>query len=718
MTATTTATTTQSADDLAKLRANPWQWVSYNGPVESFFIDQPQNYALTFNADGKVAIRADCNKAVGSYQGEDNRLAIKVGGMTRMACPPESRGVQFVSFLGYGTHYFFEDGYLHIDLFADGGTLVFAPVGANGQGGLPIMPNLAVYPHLAQAQNFFKDTVMPLVVAECPAMFGDEGFPRPEPNYTGKRARDLSPFKDALANFTTARATELDGLVLGKTIPELQALFKAGKLTSEELVVYYVDRIRRYDIDKLNSVMELNPAALELARALDAERAAGKLRGPMHGIPVLFKDNIATGDGMHTTAGAAALQDWQPDRDAFLVQQIRAAGGIIFGKANLSEWANYNDPCMPSGFSVVGGQTRNPYGSFDTKGSSSGSAASAAANLTTVSVGSETSGSLIQPSRVQSVVALRPSQGLISRDYVVPLGANLDTPGPMGRSLTDVAILLNAMTGVDANDPKTSDATALAGTDFTQFLSLDRAKKLKVGIVMFEQTISNGRKAIETAMGSPIPDDQLPSIIPLLVDGSPLQAQAALEAQGIQVVEIKEADLPTDVDTAQPELIYGFGADLNAFLAKLGKPAPIGSIADVVAFNAKDMANRAPYNDRFVKWSAESTMTAAEHAQIVAEAQAYAKTWMNWLLKTYDVDVLIVATRYANNAGAAGIPALTIPAGLDATGKPTGIIITGPYLSEPNLFAVGYALEQALHGRTEPDLDATIQQIEKVTEKK
>ena len=184
-----------------------------------------------------------------------------------------------------------------------------------------------------------------------------------------------------------------------------------GRLSSVELVTYYIDRIRRYDVDKLNSVIELNPEALTIAAQLDREQATGKARGPLHGIPVLLKDNIATGDQMHTTAGAYALKDWRADRDAFLVRKLRAAGAIILGKANLSEWANYMDPCMPSGFSAVGGQTRHPYGAYDPLGSSSGSAVAVAAHLTTVSVGSETSGSIIQPARFNSVVALRPSQG-------------------------------------------------------------------------------------------------------------------------------------------------------------------------------------------------------------------------------------------------------------------------------------------------------------------
>ncbi|MEJ2754099.1 MAG: amidase family protein, partial [Chloroflexota bacterium] len=237
-------------------------------------------------------------------------------------------------------------------------------------------------------------------------------IPLPEPAYSNKRPRDLEPFALALNDLTPERIAELDVLLAGKTIPEIQVLMDEVQLTSGELVTYYVSRIDQNDIDKLNSVMELNPEALDIAASLDAERLAGASRGAMHGIPVLLKDNIATGDEMHTTAGAFALKDWQADRDAFLVQQLREAGALILGKANLSEWANYTDPSMPSGFSTLGGQTRHPYGPFDPLGSSTGSAVSVAANLTTVSVGTETQGSIIQPAASNGVVAIKTSRGL------------------------------------------------------------------------------------------------------------------------------------------------------------------------------------------------------------------------------------------------------------------------------------------------------------------
>ncbi|MEZ4518138.1 MAG: amidase family protein [Chloroflexota bacterium] len=323
----------------------------------------------------------------------------------------------------------------------------------------------------------------------CAAM--ELPFPRPEPDYTGKLARDFSPFADVLAAYTPEEAAATETLVSGKTIPELQTLMDSGELTSVGLVTYYLDRIRRYDVDKLNAVLELNPDVLTIARTMDDERAAGNVRGSMHGIPVLLKDNIATGDQLHTAAGAAALLDWNPSRDAFLVSQLRDAGAVILGKANLSEWANYMDPCMPNGFSTNGGQTRNPYGPFDTFGSSSGSAVAAAADLVTVSVGTETQGSIIAPAGINSVVGLKPTKGLISTDYVIPLLPFQDTPGPIGRTVTDVAVLLSAMTGVDENDFMTSSTADLAGVDFTQFLNAAALAGVRVGLPVWNDQAFN-----------------------------------------------------------------------------------------------------------------------------------------------------------------------------------------------------------------------------------
>ncbi|MGF1525343.1 MAG: amidase family protein, partial [Candidatus Competibacterales bacterium] len=300
-------------------------------------------------------------------------------------------------------------------------------------------------------------------------------------------ALDFSPFAQPLAELADAGRRDDDARWLEADIPTLQAAMARGDLSAEALLVDYLDRIRRFDVDGLQAVLALNPEALALARRLDDERAAGASRGPLHGIPVLLKDNIATGDAMATTAGAHALRGWRAHRDAFLVQRLRRAGAVILGKANLSEWANYLDRRLPNGYSALGGQTRHPYGPFDPLGSSTGSAVAVSANLTAVAVGSETQGSIIQPARTNGVVGLKTSLGLVSRDYLIPLVDWMDVPGPLGRTVTDVALLLTALAGVDPADPATRDAAPLAGTDFTDALSLTAARQRRVGVELVDE---------------------------------------------------------------------------------------------------------------------------------------------------------------------------------------------------------------------------------------
>ncbi|PSN76042.1 hypothetical protein C8B47_29415, partial [filamentous cyanobacterium CCP4] len=391
-------------------------------------------------------------------------------------------------------------------------------------------------------------------------------FPLSEPDYTSKRLRNFSPFESALASFSAARRSDLDALVLEATIPQLQQLMTSGDLTSEELVTYYLDRIQRYDVNQLNSVMELNPDALTIARNLDAERAEGNLWGPMHGIPVLVKDNITTGDQMHTTAGAYALKDWRGDRDAQLVKNLRNAGAVILGKANLSEWANYVDPAMPSGFSALGGQTRHPYGPFDPLGSSSGSAVSVAANFTAVSVGSETEGSIVRPAATNNIVGLKPTHGLVSGDYVIPLVDWMDVPGPMGRTVTDVATLLGALTHTDegAEESPDPDVAELQSKDFTRFLDLDRARQRRVGVAVTSEATFAQLEALLATPPADLPANvraALPNAIKLRRANN-LAAKAAIAAltqQGITVVELDNDTVPPAPD-ANAALPPGFKA--------------------------------------------------------------------------------------------------------------------------------------------------------------
>ena len=535
-------------------------------------------------------------------------------------------------------------------------------------------------------------------------------FPRPEPAYDAKRVRDLSPFADVLTGLTAERVAALDALLAGATILDAQQAMTDGGLTSEELVTYYLDRIQRYDVDKLNSVLELNPQALEIARQLDAERAAGKVRGNMHGIPVLLKDNIATGDGLHAAAGAYALKDWQPTRDAFLVRQLREAGAIILGKANLSEWANYMDPCMPNGFSVLGGQTRNPYGPFETYGSSSGSAVSVAADLVAVSVGSETQGSIIAPAGINSVVALKTSRGLVSRDHIIPLLPWQDVPGPMGRTVTDVAVLLTAMTGVDSNDPETSKAAELAGTDFTQFLAPEALEGLRVGVaVLTDEAIAARLEKLG------ITDEETVKNLRVIFgeeNAIPRAVGAALTAAGVTVVEVPKSELPSAPDV-RPALEYGFKDALNAFLADLGGDAPVGSLAEIIALNQEDPANRAPYGQGYLEASQDTKITAEEYAAIERDNQAAAQEGIDQLLEKYDLDV--IASDVGQAYAPAGYPALTVPFGYAADGTPQDAVFGGGYLSEPQLLAVGHAFEQETRFRVAPDLEATMQLIENLT---
>jgi amidase len=537
-----------------------------------------------------------------------------------------------------------------------------------------------------------------VVVIMTQAQSAPEVF-APEPDYTSKRPRDFSAFESALASFTAEQAATLETLLQGKTVLEVQALLQNGALTSERLVLYAVYRIRRDDIDQLNSVMELNPQALEIARALDAERANGEVRGTLHGIPVLLKDNICTGDGMHCTAGAAALADFRASRDAFLAIRLREAGAIILGKTNLSEWANWMTEGMPNGFSTLGGQTRNPYGRFDPLGSSSGSAVAVAAGFVMVSVGTETSGSITAPAAANSIVGLKPSRGLVSRDGIIPLAEPMDTAGPMGRTVTDVAVLFNALVGVDANDATTEAAAQFAGTDFTQVLDLDTARGMRVGVLMYgEQPPEAFRpryspEALEAyAERIRLINDRQQAMIPFL------------EAAGMQAIFVENAtDRLVTVDY-RPILEYGFKHGLNDFLADFG--APITSLEAIIAFNEADLPNRAPYGQSYIVQSQNTTITEDEYTQMAAHNRQITGDAITELLRDLNLDVLLTQ----DNMGAfyyapAGFPALTVPGGYDEFGRPFGATFVGDAFSEARLLTAAYAFEQASRVQRPPVFD-------------
>jgi amidase len=530
-------------------------------------------------------------------------------------------------------------------------------------------------------------------------------YPRPEPDYNAKVVRDLSPFEDALAALTDERRAELDLLLTGASIADMQSMFSTGDLTSEELVLYYIDRIQRYDVDGLNSVIALNPQALESARVHDEQRASGSAAGGMHGIPVLLKDNIAVA-GLPATAGAVVMQGWTPDRDAGLVTKLRQAGAIILGKANLSEWANFMDSCMPNGFSAVGGQTENPYGPFETYGSSSGSAVAAAANLATVTVGSETQGSLLLPAGVNSVVAIKTTKGLVSGDYIIPLLPFQDVAGPMGRTVTDTAVLLTAMAGVDENDPETQNAAELDGVDFAEFASLEAAQGQRIGVVIITEDDIDG---FLQSLG--VPAENREALMPAIDDANRVGRAVgqALSEAGMEVIEIPWSAVPA-TPNANEALPPGFKRAINEFLAGLGDAAPVGSLEEIIAFNEEDTANRMPYGQDHLEEAQASDLTDEEWQALREDHIQSAQQGLRALFDTYGVDAMVenLTQAYA----AAGYPAITIPTGYGADGEPTYTHIIGDYLSEPSLITAGYALEQALNVRVDPNLDATMQLIE------
>jgi len=406
---------------------------------------------------------------------------------------------------------------------------------------------------------------------------GVETFPLPEPDYNAKLSRDFTPFTKDLSELTDDRRNEIEAFMNTATIPDIQKAFEDGSITSEELTIYFLDRIKRYDVDNFNSVLALNPDALEEARAMDMERADGKNRGLMHGIPVLLKDNIAI-KGLNTTAGAYAMKDWIPDRDATVTAALRNQGAIIVGKTNLSEWANWMDPNMPNGFSDLGGQTRNPYGAFEVWGSSSGSAVAAAANFAVVTVGTETQGSLLMPAYINSVVGLKPTHSLVSGEYIIPLMPSQDNAGPMGRSVTDVAILLTAMLSPDPND---DEAMARINEDYLSYLSPDSMKGLRLGIT--------GQ------------DDKL---------------QDSLEKLGFEVVLIDKEDLPKNAyagDILPPVFKYA----INDFLSKVN--APVENLEEIIAINKEDMKNRAPYGQSHLEESQSTEINKDETEKMIEE---------------------------------------------------------------------------------------------------
>jgi amidase len=484
---------------------------------------------------------------------------------------------------------------------------------------------------------------------------------------------------------------------------EARARLASGELTSRALTQAYLDRIARLDKagPALNSVIELNPDALKDADALDAERTAGKIRGPLHGLPVLLKDNIDV-VGMVNSAGSLAMAGNRPQRDAFLVARLRAAGAVILGKTNLSEWANFRSTRSISGWSSRGGQTRNAY-VLDRNpcGSSAGTGTAIAASLAAIGVGTETDGSIICPASVSGLVGLKPTVGLVSRNGIIPISISQDTAGPMARSVADAALLLNVLAGVDEADPSGHAAAGNIPEDYSAYLKPDALKGKRFGVL--RQTLGFH------------PD----------VDAAIERAIAAIKAAGAEVVDVKLASYGQWDKPELEVLLYEFKDGLNNYLkaGTAGQP----SLEALIAWDKANAAKTMPLfgQEIFEQAQAKGPLTDAAYLKAKAEARRLAgKDGLLAALDKDNLDALIapsmspawltdpvlgdhfVGAGYGV-AAVAGTPSITVPMG-EVRGLPIGLAFMGRAYSEPELLGFAYAYEQATHARKQPHYQPTL----------
>jgi amidase len=499
-----------------------------------------------------------------------------------------------------------------------------------------------------------------------------------------------------------AKAFELEEI----TIAELQDGMKSGQYTARSIAEKYLARIEAMDSNgpAIRSVIETNPDALAIAEELDKERKAKGLRGPLHGIPVLIKDNIDTRDRMMTTAGSLALVGAKPLKDSFVAQKLRAAGAVILGKTNPSEWANIRSNHSTSGWSGRGGLTKNPY-ALDRNpcGSSSGTGAGISANLGAVGIGTETDGSIVCPSSANGLVGIKPTVGLVSRSGIIPISHTQDSAGPMCRTVRDAAILLGALVGADSEDSATAASVGKSFPDYTKFLSAGRPG-MRIGVV---------RKYFG------FNDD---------VDALMEQALDVLKKNGAVIVD--PADIATIGRTGANEnnvLLYELKADLNAYLARLGPNAPVKTLKDVIEFNDQNKDKEMPYfgQDMFLKAQAKGDLTTKEYVDALEGNLRLARQeGIDATMDKFKLDALVAPTggpawitdlingdnasgQTSTAAAVACYPSVSVPAGY-VRGLPVGISFFGRAWSEPTLIALAHAFEQATKMRKAPQFLATV----------
>lgn len=484
---------------------------------------------------------------------------------------------------------------------------------------------------------------------------------------------NIAQFESSIAQLSDARYDELETMLQNANVAGIQENYKNGELTCEELILYYLKRISRYDVDQLNTVLELNPDVLTLARASDNNKNAGKLGG----IPVLLKANISTADKMATHAGAAALKDYYAKDDAPLVAKLRQEGAIVLGKTNLSEWANYMANNAPNGYSAIGGQTHNPYGKFDVGGSSSGAAAAIAADFAVISIGTETSGSIIYPSAQNCVLGVRPTTGLVSRTGIIPITMAMDTAGVIAHNAQDIALTLDVIAGKDANDPMTFDVQQDLLSKLDTF---DPQEKTAV-FVFYGMT-----KKEENQL------KQVKKELSELGIRTTTEKISRSDLQDIQVIGVLNA---------------GFQFDLREFLDN-AQPEQIKTLQDIVDYNQADMENRAPFGQQHLEQSLHNSMTRIEWQSLVDNNIRYSRKLLDKLFEKGD---LIVSYKNSISSvySAAGYPAISIPIGYAEDGEPIAMTVIGKAKQETALLSfVQWYSENTTHVQ-KPELSTNAQ---------